>query len=327
MNIEILTECGEQLGFGHLYRCLSLFQAIEERKIPVNLIVKSNSDLSPLLNNILFEYNNWFNNYNYNNNTIYIHDSISINQHGVNEICNNVDKIVFFDDFNRYKYSNSIVIDSTVSVNDNLNFKNLFDDVLYLLDTKYTALRKEFWNIDRRKVRESIKSLLITFGGSDVRNLCPKFLRLLVKSLPTVKKTVIVGPDFDNKSIIKNEADNNTELIFSPNSNQIKQCMINSDICIGSGGQTLYELASVGVPTIAIILGDNQVEDTIGWQKKGFLINAGWWHENNIEKKILNYINSITSKIIRQKMANIGQNSIDGNGSKRIVASIIEHFT
>ena len=196
-----------------------------------------------------------------------------------------------------------------------------------MLDTKYTALRKEFWNIDRRKVRESIKNLLITFGGSDVRNLCPKLLRLLVKSLPTVKKTVIVGPDFDNKSIIKNEADNNTELIFSPNSNQIKQCMINSDICIGSGGQTLYELASVGVPTIAIILGDNQVEDTIGWQKKGFLINAGWWHENNIEKKILNYINSISSKIIRQKMANIGQNSIDGNGSKRIVASIIEHFT
>ena len=86
MNIEILTECGEQLGFGHLYRCLSLFQAIEEKKISVNLIVKSNSDLSPLLNNIQFKYNNRLNNYNYNNKTIYIHDSISINQYGVNEI-------------------------------------------------------------------------------------------------------------------------------------------------------------------------------------------------------------------------------------------------
>ncbi|MBH11240.1 MAG: hypothetical protein CMG74_12990 [Candidatus Marinimicrobia bacterium] len=325
MNIQILTECGNKLGFGHLYRCLSLYQTFYERKISVNLIVKSNSDISSLLRNINFEYNNWINNYSYKPNDIYIFDSITISQSEINNICNKVKKTVFFDDYNRFNYSSSVVIDSTVLVNKKPQV--LCNDNLYLLDTKYTALRKEFWAPCKKYIRKSIKNILITFGGSDVRSLSHKLLLLLNNSFPNIQKTIIVGPDFNNKSEIQNVANDTTSLVFSPNSDQMKQNMIDSDICIASGGQTLYELASLGVPTIAIILGENQIEDTVGWHKKGFLLNSGWWDKNGLEKNILNNINKISNQAIRKKMSIIGQKNIDGKGTYRITDSIIKYFS
>ena len=161
MKIQIFTECGDELGFGHLYRCLSLYQAFYERKISVKLIVKSNSDISSLLGNIKFEYNNWINNYSYNPNNIYIYDSISISQSAINNICNKAKKTVFFDDYNRFNYSNSVVIDSTVLVK--RKRETFTTNNLYLLDTKYTALRKEFWIPRNKKNTEIYKKYTYYF--------------------------------------------------------------------------------------------------------------------------------------------------------------------
>ncbi len=38
----------------------------------------------------------------------------------------------------------------------------------------------------------------------------------------------------------------------------MKNLMINNDLAISAGGNTLYELCACGIPTIAIIIADNQ---------------------------------------------------------------------
>ena len=43
----------------------------------------------------------------------------------------------------------------------------------------------------------------------------------------------------------------------------------------------LYELAATGTPCIAIISNDNQFEDTLGFEKIGFLKNCGFYKTDN----------------------------------------------
>ncbi|NLV76359.1 MAG: UDP-2,4-diacetamido-2,4,6-trideoxy-beta-L-altropyranose hydrolase, partial [Tissierellia bacterium] len=47
---------------------------------------------------------------------------------------------------------------------------------------------------------------------------------------------------------------------FYMNVKNMKNLMINNDLAISAGGNTLYELCACGIPTIAIIIADNQLK-------------------------------------------------------------------
>ena len=131
-------------------------------------------------------------------------------------------------------------------------------------------------------IKNEIKTVLITLGGNDLRNLTPKILNLL-KSEPFTKK-VIIGNSFDNLCEIEKFDD---DLIYAPNSKQMLEAMENVDLAISSAGQTLYELARVGVPTIAVGVVDNQINNIKNWQKQGFIEFAGFWNDDDLEENII----------------------------------------
>ena len=69
--------------------------------------------------------------------------------------------------------------------------------------------------------------------------------------------------------------------------------MLKSDICISGGGQTTYELARVGVPTIGICLAENQKNNLMGWKSLGFIENLCWDNEDeSLIEEIYNSFNS-----------------------------------
>ena len=94
-------------------------------------------------------------------------------------------------------------------------------------------------------------------------------------------KKVIIGNSFDNVGEIEEFDD---ELIYSPDSRQMLEAMESTDLAISSAGQTLYELARVGVPTIAVGVVDNQINNIKNWQKQGFIEFAGFWDDEDLGK-------------------------------------------
>ncbi|GAI85351.1 unnamed protein product, partial [marine sediment metagenome] len=87
---------------------------------------------------------------------------------------------------------------------------------------------------------------------SDLRNLTPKILKLIIDEFPETFKKVIIGGSFKNITEIENVADKSSELIYFPLTPRMKKEILASDIAITTGGQTVYELAALGVPTITI---------------------------------------------------------------------------
>jgi len=225
--------------------------------------------------------------------------------------------MVYIDDYHRWNHSKGIIIDWTIG-KDKTFISNKNNSVSYLFGAKYTPLRKEFWSTKPKNHSKILKNVLITFGGSDIYNMTPKIMNLIKTYFPTIKINVIIGKSFSNISEIISESNVNTKLIYYPNASKMKESMSTSDIAIGSGGQTLYELASVGIPTIAIILVDNQIEDTEGWADKRFLFNVGWYNDKSLEKSIINSLEKLKNYELRVSMGNIGQLHIDGRGAKRI---------
>ena len=105
---------------------------------------------------------------------------------------------------------------------------------------------------------------MVTFGGDDAKNMTPKILAFLNDEYPNLIKNVIIGRAFQNIDDIKKYTDKNTNLIYYPDAEKMKEIMFESDIAISACGQTLNELASVGVPTIGVCTAGNQLGNVKG---------------------------------------------------------------
>ena len=105
----------------------------------------------------------------------------------------------------------------------------------------------------------------------------------------------------------------------------MKNLLSKADIVITSGGQTLYEMACLGVPGIVISETIYDKEDTIAWEKRGSIIYAGNWRNKNIEEKILNSVIKINQKNIRLNLSKNGQKTIDGEGGIRLAKKILQN--
>ena len=236
-----------------------------------------------------------------------------------------ISNLIFIDDYYKWQHKKGLIIDWSV-----LADKNRISDIVhsgqYLFGIEYTALRKEFWEIPKKIVAENIGNILLTFGGSDIRNSTIRMLRLLNDAYSNFRITVVVGESYNDVEEIRREAKGNVTLVYSPDARCMKESMLKTDVAIASGGQTLYELARTGVPTIAIVAADNQLGDVYGWESVGFLLNAGWWNHSNLEENVINFIETCFCKKRRQEMADIGQNLVDGQGARRIAQSIVENL-
>ena len=187
-------------------------------------------------------------------------------------------------------------------------------------------MRKDFWDIPKLKINDSIENILITMGGNDLRNLTPKLLELLNKNFSDVTKKIIITNSFDNVTEIESLKNDSVELIYSPDSSEIINIMSSSDLAISASGQTLYELACIGVPTIAIGIIGNQKNNIKNWINQGFIEYAGCWNDKNLLGNILDKINYLKNKDVRHDKRLLGIQAVDGKGSLNTVKNILKEF-
>jgi len=103
----------------------------------------------------------------------------------------------------------------------------------------------------------------------------------------------------------------------------MRNLMLKCDICISAGGQTLYELVRVGLPTIGICFADNQIVNLQGFRKKSFFRYIGSYKETNILDKISEAIRYFESQTIRSKSSITAKSLVDGKGADRAVKEIL----
>jgi spore coat polysaccharide biosynthesis predicted glycosyltransferase SpsG len=102
------------------------------------------------------------------------------------------------------------------------------------------------------------------------------------------------------------------------------ELMLKTDICISGGGQTIYELARVGVPTIGICFAENQMLNLKNWMKIGFMNFVGWNNEENVFERIKNIIHKMDYNK-RFKMSQVGRKFVNGQGAIRVVEKITHY--
>ncbi|MBW8015830.1 MAG: UDP-2,4-diacetamido-2,4,6-trideoxy-beta-L-altropyranose hydrolase [Planctomycetes bacterium] len=326
MKIIILTECGGNIGYGHISRCSSIYQAFEENDLSPELIVYGEGQVEQLLSGKRHRIFDWINNRKLlidalGNCDIAFIDSYLAGREIYELVSKQVATVVFFDDDLRIDYPKGIVLNGAISAED-MNYPARAG-VRYLLGTSYFPLRKEFCNAPAKEIRREVKTLLVTCGGSDMHNLTPTIQTFLNENYPHLHKKIIVTSLFSNISEIQSVQDRNTELLFDLDAVDFREAMQNSDIAISSGGQTLYELASMGLPTIAVSIAENQMQNISGWCKTGHMEYAGKHKDKDFLSNLKRSLDEIMPFNKRSKCSKGTRQFVDGNGAKKICDMVL----
>lgn len=325
MKVFIVTEGGTGIGFGHATRCLSLYHAFEKKGIVPELLINGDvtgEDVSDFRKHRIF---NWLAEKERLFEIIKGADAVVMDSYlgGLDiyiKVSQLAKKAIYIDDCKRLNYPKGIVVNGTVYAH-GLNWPRR-KDISYMLGSRYLPMRQEFWSVPKKKIRKKAARIMVTFGGYDYKFMSPKILRVLCENYKNMIKNVIVGRGFKNKDEIKKNKGCNTNLIYNPNATMMKNAMLDADIAISSGGQTLYELARLGVPTVGICMADNQEKNLESWQEKRFVSYAGWYNDDRILSKVLKSIDNILSYNERVKRSRAGRALVDGKGAERVINAL-----
>ena len=215
-------------------------------------------------------------------------------------------------------YSDILINPDILSENQNYIKKN---NTIFYLGPKYALLNgqvNKYHNLDKI-IKDKITNVLITMGGSDIRDLTPKVLEIL-KDFKEINFNIVIGHAFKNKNKIKKVLDSN-KMNYSliENSNNLSELMYDADLAISTGGLTSFELCTIGTPFIGISAAIWESKRLKKMEEEGICKYLG--NFNGFEKKNLqNIFNElVNSKKEREIMSSNSKKLLDGNGINRVV--------
>lgn len=320
MNVAIFTEGSSTIGLGHVSRCQSLMQAFEHFGCEVQMYVKGDESVPAFTgtNSVLLL--DWAetNALLPEGFDIAVIDSYLADISVYERLAESVKVLLCLDDYNRLDYPEGFVLNSALAAEE-LDYP-LQDGKHYLLGAKYALMRKPFWQAGKKKIREQVSDILVTFGGEDVRNLTPKALEVCLKVFPQARIHAIIGQAMKPLAMEYSNLQKHTALDATGMKALMEQC----DLWIGAGGMTLFELAAIGVPGVAIQVAENQQSNLKGFEDAGFLDAWLSYADVELEKKLADKLTLLAAVEKREALSHAGQKAIDGEGAMNVAKAVLD---
>jgi UDP-2,4-diacetamido-2,4,6-trideoxy-beta-L-altropyranose hydrolase len=333
-KVLIRADGSQQIGFGHVSRCLALAEALALQGIEAAFAIKSTSDQVARviarqgyavhqLAKDSSETHSLFELAQHQQARVVCIDTYEADAAYLQALKDFGLKAVFIDDFARSPISADIIV----------NYNAYAPDLTYqvgpatrlLLGPRYALLQQRFKKArDYQTVKLKHENVLVIFGGSDLHNWSAKIASALLQSLPeTVRVTVITGPASVTRHELEALAKTISRLEVELQPEDLPAIMATACLAISGAGVTAYELACLGVPSLLMVLADNQFRNAKALDRFGIATSLGW-HENLRPEEIAMAVAAHladTEKLAR--MSERGRQLVDGMGAERVAKEIL----
>ncbi|WP_208592370.1 UDP-2,4-diacetamido-2,4,6-trideoxy-beta-L-altropyranose hydrolase [Gracilibacillus suaedae] len=300
MRIGIRADASNQIGTGHVMRCLvlaeqlrthgveiiffcyhfpgNLISHIEAKGFPVHVLSHSTTidnlranwrkdaeeTIEFIRQNPCFDY--------------FVVDHYDLDYRWEAAVKAFVDQLMVIDDLaNRRHYCDSL-LDQNLLPNKEKRYQQLVPpNTDLLLGPRYLLLREEFvmTKLHERK-RSTIGRILVSFGGSDPTNETYKALKAITQ-LRDERWQIDAVTGTSNQQIkeLRHFVEQHENIQLYEQTNRIAELMTEADIAIGAGGTTTWERCYMQLPAITLEVTDNQSKILHHLHTKGFVYHLG----------------------------------------------------
>ncbi len=325
-KILLRADGNNQIGFGHLFRLIALYEmlsehyectflcsesgyttAISERQIPQSLIPSNENEIEYIKRE--------FDSHEH----LIIVDGYQFDKPYFSSLKEIGFTSVYIDDMYQEDYPVDIILNHSPNASPS---KYTNSNAQLALGPEYALLRKAFFSPTITQASTSVKDIFVCFGGADPENIGVKIQNILAE-LDSISTVHVLG-----KPSQELRKDEEALPIFKYYSNldeiQISALMDTCQLAIAPSSTICFELCSRQVPTIAGFFIDNQKDIYEGFKKRGCIIPVGDYTKldeqelkNTIEKCIKR--SNLDQVVQKQKML------FDGKVEERIL-KLIESY-
>ncbi|WP_430790867.1 UDP-2,4-diacetamido-2,4,6-trideoxy-beta-L-altropyranose hydrolase [Virgibacillus flavescens] len=349
MNVCFRVDASNEIGSGHIMRCLTIADSLKNRGDQVTFICRNHiGHLSELIKekgyDVLklvnvrdntqsieseFFHTNWLGTSEDEDLSETVQelkkqhlkfDWIVIDHYAIGKTWHKkirkfIPNIMVIDDLADREHDCDILLDQNYFQNQYERYTNLVpNDCKQLIGPKYSLLRDEFSELhDVEKSGNTPKTAIIFYGGSDPTNETIKAINAVNKF--DIHVHVVVGPSNFLKDEIKNLC-KDKNINFHYNINYMAQLMQKADFAICAGGSTTWERYCVGTPAILTAVAYNQIELCENVGKLGidyYLGTHDTIREEDIKQQVVSFLHMD---------ANVGKKAkkiVDGKGKTRVL--------
>ena len=234
--------------------------------------------------------------------------------------------LLFIDDNGHAEhYYADLVLNQNISASAGL-YANREPYTRLLLGTRYVLLRREFlrWQGWKREIPVVARKVLVTLGGADPDNVTLKVVRALDQvAVDGLEAVVVVGgsnPHYEQlQSAIRNSP---FAIRLERNVTNMPELMAWADVAVTAGGSTCWELACMGLPNLVLVLADNQRSIAERLDAAGVAVNLGWYENLSPVKVAQALAQLMVAAGRRADMARYGRELVDCGGSDRVLTQL-----
>ncbi|NBH71715.1 hypothetical protein D3Z51_06690 [Clostridiaceae bacterium] len=326
MAILFRFNCGNMWGLGHLYRSLALINELKKGGFNCHAIINDNYIAKSMLEskNIRFAIVNEYDsseelitkmNENFGDeDNIVFWDRLNSESSYIRDIINAGYKIITYDDYDESaRMATECIMTWKIPVGGSIPSYS---------GPRYQLLREEIreYATKEKVINQSVKKILLHFGGTDPLNI----LILCYNALHDLKDfslEFIAGKDEPNDWKMEIEQAENTK--YAKGVDDFARRLYEADLCLISGGVSMYEAAAIGTPMINISHNKDQDFAASIFQNSVGSVNLGIASEISAHKIKESVLDLCSDYRKRKKMSEAMKLYVPTDGIK-IVCKIIE---
>lgn len=327
MNILLHADGGIGVGLGHASRCSALAIALRRQGHVASVLVDPSKGLVDYLSRLQVPVIEG----PANSASLQVHadrlnagviviDSYRWYATDFTDVRQNGRIVVAFDDEARRNLPVDAVINGAPAAV-SLDYQT-FPHTRLWLGLPYQVIREEFRNVPFRKPTGAVRRVIVLVGGDDSLGLLPQLAQRLdavaAKCKPQFKVQLICGP---YARMPDTDVLSHVETIQHPL--DLRDRMLSADMALSASGQTLYELARCGTPTIAFCSGEDQVHNLAALAEAGVVYDSGDASRPGWLDTVEEVIRTLaTDQDRRDNLSTVAQRLMDGRGADRLVIEL-----
>lgn len=192
------------------------------------------------------------------------------------------------------------------------------------LGCTYMPLREQFRGCSY-EVRDQAKHILFATGGGDSLHIAMHMVKRLLRKGKLDGEGpiwhIVCGPYHPDTGELENLAAGHALLRIHKNVTHMSELMRECDIAVSAAGSTMYELCSVGLPTVGFYFVENQRRNMEAFAERTPIKNAGDFAKEpeNVLAAIEKEVDRLCGeKTLREEISRKMKEVVDGRGADRL---------
>jgi UDP-2,4-diacetamido-2,4,6-trideoxy-beta-L-altropyranose hydrolase len=356
MKVVFRTDASQQIGTGHVIRCLTLAKALRAAGVTCQFICREHpghlldlirgfgftgvglpiaSGFRSSSNNVDFSlaHASWLGSEQQTDaaETIaalgdapidwMVVDHYALDQRWENSLRPYAKKIMAIDDLADRSHDCDVLLDQNLVEDMEHRYDGLVPgNCTRLLGPTYALLQPDYLDLYPRTPPRlgPVRRILVFFGGADSNNLTGMALAAFVSlDCADLALDVVIHPESPHFQSVSAQAKGNTRITMHQNLPSLAELIVKADLAVGAAGATSWERCCLGLPTLVVTLAEHQRPIAAALEKKGLV-------------RWLGHVGTVKTESIKQAMQQILRNEdlaawshrcrdlVDGQGASRL---------